>query len=280
MTGPDDNARDALHAYVDGRLEPEERARVEARLTQHPEDAAAVQAYRLQNRDLRAAFTPVLDEPLPPALQAAVMTGTAGTAEGSAEAAPRHRPGWARFGWARFGWARLGWAAAASVALLMAGGAGGWLLHGWQGAALETGGAFAEQALGAHRVFVSEVRHPVEVGAEQEAHLVGWLSKRLGTELRAPDLRAAGFDLVGGRLLAEGARPVAQLMYEDARGRRLTLYLRAIEGAEETAFRFIEENGVAAFYWIDEDYAYALVAPLERDRLLDIAHLVYRDLER
>ncbi len=285
MTDPDSIARDALHAYVDGRLGPEERARVEARLTRHPEDAAAVQAYRLQNRDLRAAFAPVLDEPLPPALQAAVMAGGArgapgaapgaapgGTAE-RAETAPRHRPGRARFGWA----------AAASVALLMTGAAGGWLLHGWQGEALETGeagGAFAEQALGAHRVFVSEVRHPVEVGAEQEAHLVGWLSKRLGTELRAPDVRAAGFELIGGRLVAEGARPAAQLMYEDARGRRLTIYLRAIEGAEETAFRFIEENGVAAFYWIDEDYAYALVAPLERERLLDIAQRVYRDLER
>ncbi len=64
------------------------------------------------------------------------------------------------------------------------------------------------------------------------------------------------------------------------------------EGAEETQFRFVEDNGVAAFYWIDEDngvaafywidedYAYALIAPLERERLLDIARQVYRDLER
>jgi anti-sigma factor RsiW len=261
MTGPDSIAPDELHAYVDGRLGPEVQARVEARLAQHPEDAAAVHAYRLQNRALHAAFAPVIEEPLPPELQAAVMTGAAARPT----TAPR---------------LRLGWAAAASVVLLLAGGAGGWLLHGWRGEAGEPGGAFAEQALGAHRVFVSEVRHPVEVGAEQEAHLVGWLSKRLGTKLRAPDVRAAGFELVGGRLLAEGARPVAQLMYEDARGRRLTIYLRAIEGAEQTAFRFVEENGVAAFYWIDEDYAYALVAPLERQPLLDIAQQVYRDLER
>jgi len=266
MTGSDSSVRDDLHAYVDGRLGPEAQARVEARLAQHPDDAAAVHAYRLQNRELRAAFAPVLEEPLPPELQAAVMTGATAQAKVAARA--------------RFGWPRFGWAVAASVFLLLAGGAGGWLLHGWRGAPGEAGGAFAEQALGAHRVFVSEVRHPVEVGAEQEAHLVGWLSKRLGTKLRAPQLRAAGFELVGGRLLAEGARPAAQLMYEDARGGRLTIYLRAIEGAEQTAFRFVEENGVAAFYWIDEDYAYALIAPLERDRLLDIAQQVYRDLER
>ncbi len=265
MTGPDNGAQDRLHAYVDGWLGPEERTRVEAHLAQHPEDAAAAHAYRLQNSALRAAFAPVLDEPLPPGLEAAVMASAAMADAGRTKATARFR---------------LGWAVAASVMLLLAGGAGGWLLHGWRGEAVETGGAFAAQALGAHRVFVSEVRHPVEVDAGQEAHLVAWLSKRLGTKLRAPDVRAAGFELVGGRLLAEGARPVAQLMYEDTGGRRLTLYLRAIEGAEETAFRFVEDNGVAAFYWIDEDYAYALVAPLERDRLLTIARQVYRDLER
>jgi anti-sigma factor RsiW len=266
MTGPDSIDRDDLHAYVDGRLAPEAQTRVEARLAQHPEDAAAVHAYRLQNSELCAAFAPVLEESVPPELQSVVMAG--GTAR--AEAAPS----------ARFGSARLSWAAAASVVLLLAGGAGGWLLHGWWGAPGGIGGGFAEQALGAHRVFVSEVRHPVEVGAEQEAHLVAWLSKRLGTKLRAPALRAAGFELVGGRLLAEGAQPAAQMMYEDSDGRRLTVYLRAVEGAEQTAFRFVEEAGISAFYWIDENYAYALVAPLEREPLLRIAHQVYRDLER
>ncbi len=154
MTGPDSIARDELHAYVDGRLGPEEQTRVEARLAQHPEDAAAVHAYRLQNSELRRTFAPVLDEPLPPALEAAVVTGIAARRP---RAVPRFQLGWARFGWV----------AAASVVLLLAGGAGGWLLHGWRGAPGEAGGAFAEQALGAHRVFVSEVRHPVEVGAEQ-----------------------------------------------------------------------------------------------------------------
>lgn len=260
MSGPESIDRDDLHGFVDGRLAPEAQKRIEAWLARNPEDAAAVHAYRLQNNRLRETFASVLEEPLPPALQAAVMPKGA--------AAPKAGPG-----------LRPGWALAASVMLLLVGGAGGWLLHGWQGAPGRAGGSFAEQALGAHRVFVSEVRHPVEVGAEQEAHLVAWLSKRLGTQLRAPDMRPAGFELVGGRLLAEGARPAAQLMYEDAGGRRLTVYLRAAEGAERTAFRFATKNGVSAFYWIDEDYAYALVAPLEREPLLEIAHRVYEELE-
>jgi anti-sigma factor RsiW len=39
---------------------------------------------------------------------------------------------------------------------------------------------------------------PVEVDAGQEAHLVQWLSKRLGRQLVMPDLTAAGLGLMGG----------------------------------------------------------------------------------
>ena len=39
---------------------------------------------------------------------------------------------------------------------------------------------FARQAVLAHVVYSPEVRHPVEVRAAQQEHLVQWLSKRLG----------------------------------------------------------------------------------------------------
>ena len=62
--------------------------------------------------------------------------------------------------------------------------------------------------------------------ADQEAHLVAWLSKRLGTQLKIPQLSGLGFNLVGGRLLPGDQGPVAQFMYQDAQGQRLTLYVR------------------------------------------------------
>ena len=46
----------------------------------------------------------------------------------------------------------------------------------------------AQGAVAAYRTFVVEVAHPVEVGVAQEAHLLQWLSKRLGQKLEAPDL--------------------------------------------------------------------------------------------
>ncbi len=47
-----------------------------------------------------------------------------------------------------------------------------------------------------------EVRHPVEVTAAQQDHLVQWLSKRVGRPLKVPVLAAEGYELVGGRLLS------------------------------------------------------------------------------
>ena len=77
-----------------------------------------------------------------------------------------------------------------------------------------------------------EVRHPVEVDAGQEAHLVQWLSKGLGRQLTVPDLGATGFRLIGGRLLSAEDRPAAQFMYETDGGERLSLYLRSGVGGE------------------------------------------------
>ena len=115
--------------------------------------------------------------------------------------------------------------------------------------------------------------------ADQQEHLVKWLSKRLGSELKAPVLTQQGFELVGGRLLPGGKGPVAQFMYQDARGQRITLYI-SLRDAEprDTAFRFSQEDKVAVFYWIDGKLGYALSGEMDRVSLLAVATVVYRQL--
>jgi anti-sigma factor RsiW len=141
--------------------------------------------------------------------------------------------------------------------------------------------ALAVRAARAHAVYASEVRHPVEVDASQQDHLVKWLSKRLGYELKAPVLSGEGFDLLGGRLLpGPDGGPVAQFMYQDSSGKRLTLYVSRRNRAEAlTAFRFAKEGPVAVFYWIDRDCGYALSGEIDKAALARIATAVYRQLE-
>jgi len=208
---------------------------------------------------LHQLYDPVLEEPVPERLRARVARG--GRWRVAAIAA---------------GWIAVG---------LATGVVAGWQLHAWRASAPNTSSqaevpGFVKRAAVAHAVYSPEVRHPVEVGADQEQHLVTWLSKRLGTPLRAPKLEDVGYFLVGGRLLPGESGPVAHFMYQSRQGTRITLYVRAnAPGNNETAFRYAAEGSVKVFYWIDRKLGYALSsADVGTDDLLKVANAVYQQL--
>ena len=250
MTGPDITEAD-LHAWLDGELPEERRAEVEAYVAAHPDAAARLETYRRNDHGLKAWFDPVLDEEIPVRLTHW----------------RRMRP-------------RLSLAVAAAVGWFVLGGVAGWYLHGLKAPELRSEAPpWARRAAIAHVVYSPEVRHPVEVAADQEAHLVAWLSKRLGTPLKIPRLDSSGFSLVGGRLLPGDQGPVAQFMYQDAQGQRLTLYVRTNrEQNRETAFRFAQEGNVRQFYWIDRGLGYALSGEIGKEDLLRVATAVHQQL--
>lgn len=147
--------------------------------------------------------------------------------------------------------------------------AGGWALGAWRsGDALAADvGNFTRRAAVAHAVYSPEVRHPVEVWADEKSHLTAWLSKRMRAEIRAPDLTGAGFALLGGRLLpGEGAvagapLPAAQFMFENPAGRRVTLYIGTAGSlGRKTEPRYARERGVAVLHWAHSGLAYAITS--------------------
>jgi anti-sigma factor RsiW len=155
----------------------------------------------------------------------------------------------------------------------------GWYMHGVEKSRQPPMLAMVKQAALAHVVYTPEMLHPVEVGKDQEEHLVKWLSKRLGASAKPPHLGNVGYELMGGRLLPGNQGPAAQFMYQDARGMRLTLYLSnkpADKG--EAAFRYAQEGKISVFYWIDNDMSYALSGEMEKADLLHIANAVYQGL--
>ena len=246
-----------LQAYADGRLPAARRPAVEAWLAARPEEAERIAAYRRLGQEVRAAYDALLSDPVPERLARAAA----------------YRPRLRRFA-AVAAWVALG---------ALIGGVAGWNLRPERAVAqaVPDTTVIARRAAIAHATYSPEVRHPVEVSADDEQHLVNWLSKRLGVRVRAPKLDEAGMALVGGRLLPGDTGPVAQFMYQTPNGRRLTLYVRT-EAARnrETAFRYARENNVGVFYWIDRDVGYALAsADLSREELLRLANLVYKKLE-
>ena len=161
---------------------------------------------------------------------------------------------------------------------------------------------FAQRAAVAHTVYSPEQRRPVEVDAAHEDQLIAWLSKRMGAPMKPPHLQAVGCVLEGGRLLPGGQGPVAQFMYRDEAGSRLTLYVSNEVGDlaapagdvassmsssvsstasgknTETAFRFAREGKFNVFYWVEGPFGYAISADADRAALARVSGEVYRQL--
>lgn len=243
--------QDELHAYVDGELARDRAAAVEAWLATHPEDAAQVRDWQVQAEAIRARYGALA--PVPARLE---LDGLA--------------PG-------RRSWRAI--AVAAMVAAFVAGGVAGWMARGASAAAPSRFDIFTDQALEAHKTYVVEVRHPVEVTGNERAHLVQWLSKRLDYELRVPDLEASGLKLVGGRLLPGPFGPAAFCMYESASGERFTIYYARTDAAP-TALHYRQSDRFAGFYWVDQGLAYVVSGPGDRDRLHAIAQAAYDRIDK
>lgn len=249
---------DDLHAWADGRLDAARRLEVDAWLDAEPTQRQRVLAWRADAARLHAAFDPILDEPVPARLRAAVATPSRA----------KHRLRAA----AALAWLALGVAGGTGLGYSIA-----TRVHEQTPVALLP--TLPRQAALAHAVYTPEVRHPVEVGAEQDQHLIAWLSKRLGMPVRIPDLATHGFRLLGGRLLPGESGPGAQFMYEDDGGRRLTLFLSDCDESDgTTAFRYAQEGTVGVFYWVDGRFGYALSAQLPREQMLPLATAVHHQI--
>lgn len=243
---------DELHAAADGLLSESRQADLEAHIAAHPGDGSRVAFYRQINSDLHTAYDPVLNEPVPDRM----LIG------------PRGQPAWRIIG-----------RAAAVIALILAGAAGGWYGRDLAQSDGERDSAqLVALAANAYTAYVAEMRHPVEVPAEQRTHLELWLSKRLDHQVQVPILMAVGYEFLGGRLLPAGDGVAGQLMYQNAEGNRVTLYFR--RGAEErdSQFRYIAEDGLSTFYWQDDKFEYALSSELSREQLLAVCNEVYAQL--
>ena len=244
---------DELHAYVDDELPAERRGDVEAWLTAHPDDAERVQSWRTMATMLHSRYDSVMDEAVPKRLEIERLAQQ-----------PRR-------------WV-YGAAAAVLVAFAIGGGLG-WIAHGASATTPSAMQSLALEALGAHRLYVVEVRHPVEVPGSERAHLQQWLTKRCGWLVRAPELEASGLKLIGGRLLPGQTGAASFLMYEGPSGERFTFYATKakVEGGQ---MRYTAAENSAAVYWSDDGVGYVVSGPVDKERLKQVARLIYDQVEK
>lgn len=248
-----------LQAHIDARLPPERAAAVAAWLTGHPEEAARIAAYRAQRDALRDALDPVIEEPLPAALDLKLWEG-------------RPSRTW------RLGRPAL---AASMAALIVLGGAGGWTLRDWQAPPATGTAALAREAAASYTVYARDATRPVELAGDQRPALDDWLSARLARPITAPDLSHVGLRLIGGRLLATEHGAAGFYLYRDRAGGRVALYVRPMRTVDETdRMTRREEQGVRGWTWADDGLGFGIFGTAPVDVLHDTANSVRAQYRR
>lgn len=240
---------DDLHGYVDDALPSARRAEVEAYLADHPEVSTRVARYGAQNEALRALYAPVASEPIPVRLNPGHIRS-------------RRPP--------------PVWQAAAACLLLTVGAAGGWLAHG---AAPRNGiGSLAQEGLASYAVYAPDRVRPVEIKASDREALVAWASTRLGAHVTIPDLTAAGYDLMGGRVVVTPHGPAIMIMYADATGGRVALVSRPMAIDKNAPMKAYNEDGIAGYVWSDNGLGYSLFGRESPEALNSVAKDVRRQI--
>ncbi len=226
-----------IQAWIDDRLAPEARQRVDDWLAAHPEEAEAVLRMQRADRRLREYFGTLEDDPLPEHWQWLLEPSSRGRR-----------------------WRKR----AAFVLLPLTGFLLGWMLRGHglgqRPDALEN--ALLAPAAFAHGIYATDRQRPVELGAESCRKLARWVSDRMHADIVPPDLSAEGLAFIGGRLLPSTDRMAVQFLYEDAQGRRYSLYIRR-QGRGWTGIgpRPAQrvEGTVRVAFWRQGEFAFALV---------------------
>lgn len=231
-----------LMAYVDGRLDAAAAQAFEARLAGGPQERAEAASLRLQTEAIRAAAAAMDVGP--------TNLRTAALERSLAQALKRRRLQSVFFGPSMRN-------LAAGVALFAA----GWGAHWAQTGPADPYPGYVAESVGAHRVFANDLAHPVEFGGDDAGRAIGWISAKLERKLSNPSLAPLGLDMVGARMLGTREGPIAQFVYEDRDGHRLSLFVAAHPQDELVSPLIYASVGADRVgYWRDAELDYAVVA--------------------
>jgi len=239
MNRPAAIAETELHAFIDGELPPDRVAAVRAALAAEPALAARAAAYRADKLALRALFGPIADRPLPPAWIARIAG---------------HRP-------ARRLAATRRMAIAAGLVLALAGGAGTLLLRGGDTILAEAEGA-RDGTLRPTGSFVAQ------------AGSAYMLQAALGLNVRPPDLAKFGYHLVTVDFYAG---PAAGLVYRNAQGAELSIYVRKSHG--DARFDLLRRGKLRVCIWQDDVVSAVMTADMPAGEMMRVASAAYASLD-
>jgi anti-sigma factor RsiW len=275
---------ETLIAYLDGELDTESRSEVESWLEADAELRDHVAALAASAEALRAAFEPVLHEPVPERLLAAARGVPAASAEivdfKAVQKTNAQRPLMQR-PWARF-------AMAAGVGgLLIGGGVGYFAGTGYDNntrtaATNAAASNWLDNIAGYHKMLISAGGNDqalVDVPPDPNDPTRKVVQK-LPSDFKLPNLKPWGLDFQGARYLVVGGQPATQLFYttDNKKLGPLTVVIGATT-QPDIAPTFDRRGDLNMLYWRHHGHAYALVGTADIGYLWNISNDIEYQLD-
>ncbi len=236
----------ALHAFLDGELDDEARQDVEAWLSQNPEDLVRLGIWRKQKEDLKAYFNPVIKEKVPASLKQTINQ--------SRILSPRAT------------WTQV----AATLFMFVLGGLAGWGVTNLATPKHKQWPSFAVQAVNVHAFYTAGGRRPV-VAASGKKALLAQVNKRAARRVQLPEILAKRFKLIGGRIVPVDGKAAAQFMFQDKRGKRVTLLVGRNPKGQDSKLKVWAKGRLRCGFWYDGPVKLAFSGELEKAEVLKIS---------
>lgn len=280
---------EALVAYLDGELDNDERADVEAWLDADPAVRDRLLALTESAALVRNAFAEVVGEPVPERLLAAARGETASAALPEAEILT-FRPA-ASTAVSTSSWRRhVQFAAAAGIFGLLVGVGAGYFGNGFltpsggpgnrpvETASLDN---WLDNAAGDYKLMVNAGGTLVDLPATGDnGEVLQKISQNLSQQVRLPDLKPWGLNFRGARLVVVEGRPAAQLVYssDDKAVGPLTLIVGSSKEPDLTPTQARRQD-LNMLYWRHAGRASVLVGQSEPGYLWNLARDVAWQLD-
>ncbi|MBP1883518.1 anti-sigma factor family protein [Sinorhizobium mexicanum] len=259
-----------LSAYIDGELGDAERAELDALLARDDDAKVMLEKLKAGSAFGNKAFEDFLHDPVPLALVRQIKQGP-GINPRSERVATANLPARTVRVWPR--------ALAAAMALLLVGGAAGFLAGSAHYVAEPESAASArpwiDEIADYHRIYSRQKDHLVEAPASDGPKIETWLASSVGVGFKTPDLASKGLTFEGARLLVVDGKPVGQLVYRDREGDIYAIcFLKGGDKPQADQFREDIRDNLGLVSWQKDDASLVLVGPSADAALRELAEAV------
>ncbi|UXM96514.1 anti-sigma factor (plasmid) [Bartonella sp. HY329] len=267
---------DDLQAFIDNRLDGARQAEVTDYLAKHNDMAETIANYRQETAALRQALAPIIEEPIPSALNLRSIIKERASHNDN----KRLRvTGWHLAHWGgHWGghWSKI----AAAIFFIAIGTFSGWTMRGMQMADKSDLPNLSRMAAVSYNIFAPGKTTLGTINAAQKQELASLVSNTTGHPFNIPDLSDTGYYFTGGQMVPTVQGAAVLFMYSNENGNRLAILTRPMPREKVSNMEAVSMDNIHGYMWADAGLGYSVVSELNPQILHPLANEVRRQIRQ